>query len=108
MERKMVGMTKEQIVLTLLGGANCKNPVTQEMFEENCISDSDARKIISELRSAGMPVVANLKHRGYWLASDEEELKTFLRRYRANAIERLARARKMEDGFYESMNEVLE
>lgn len=94
-------------ILQALDKADRKNPLSIEDISEliDVCEQSYCRKLISDMRDMGIPVISYQGRRGYWLAKTEEDMDKFCKSYTANAVKRLRRAEEIRRQWFLAYNE---
>jgi len=72
-------------------------PITiRELGNQFGLNPRSIKQAIHKLRESGLPIGANRSRPyGYWWISTEDEMKTFVQQYRAQAIQELSIVKKM-------------
>ena len=92
--------TATSAAMSMLLAATRRKPVSRVRLQLILdLEDRAAREWIAQQRRKGYPICSSAGAYGYWMASDEEELETFLREYLAHAKEQQKTARMMRKAF---------
>jgi len=78
--------------------ASRQHPVTkQELVDRTGLNEREVRKLITELRNAGLPIIATSGHYGYWIASSNQEQRMLINEYKHRAYKLLKTASALEN-----------
>lgn len=97
-------------LIEALRSASAEDPLYISDIMRICgfASEVRAREKIAELRQNGEAVVSFQGSAGYWLASTEKEMQTFVSAYTSNALKRVSNGRKITEKWYRDQNYKME